>query len=360
MAQTAGICPANETIVTSQNAEVNWKKTHVAIINGDDYEDRHKKNAGLAAKAAIGKGCATVHVAGQMENTTGDIKTYGGTSAGVTAMIQAIGKSSAEGETVLIYVTGHGAENGFGLEKSEGIEHKDFLKLLEDNFSGRRIVFIADSCYSAAFVNMIMESGKLKDVIAMSPGLKNEETSCEYFSYPFWHAIIKGLDVNGNGLATLDEAFYYALRKYREVKPGTDGTYRETLPTVKTIEEVRDGVIMITTDWCGSCKAMYPTFNLTKVRLKGMVEFYAMDVTEGGFDGPVPTLIIRKAGKTVAKSVGAMGFKEFTKWLAKNGVRAGQDGISLKDLYEQGRFDSIVQIFSWQEIRKEIGEQQAA
>jgi len=75
--------------------------------------------------------------------------------------------------------------------------------------------------------------------------------------------------------------------------------------------------------WCGPCAAFAPTFNEVAEDMKDKATFGKVNVDEtpdlaqefGVMS--IPTLLILKNGKEVARSTGAMGKEEFTKYVSE-------------------------------------------
>jgi len=77
-------------------------------------------------------------------------------------------------------------------------------------------------------------------------------------------------------------------------------------------------------DWCGPCKVMAPIFEEVEKDYEGKVEFKKVDVeenpTEAGKYGVmgIPTFVLLKEGKEVARKVGAMPKEILVSWLDSN------------------------------------------
>jgi hypothetical protein len=183
-------------------SEINWARTSLIIINGDT-ELRHRQNASMAAEAGIKRGASAVYVSGLAEKKTASVKTTRAESGQLRQMLSEAGAATEAGDTVFLYVTGHGGKEAFIMEGGAELPHKELLALLEKEFAGRKLVFASDACFSANFVNLLSESRSFSAVTAMSPGVTDEKTSCTYFSAPFWHAVQEGLDLDGNRVKTL-------------------------------------------------------------------------------------------------------------------------------------------------------------
>lgn len=332
---------------------LDWGKTHMLILNGD-REARHLKNTRMAIEAGLSNKAASIYMAGISERIPEGVSHFKGDDRGIREMVIQASENSKEGDTFLIYVTGHGERDAFIKEDGSHIGHKAFLKILLQGGRERSIMFISDACYSANFVDMLMRSG-LPDVTAMSPGLENEQTTCDFFARPYWHAIKSGMDLDSDNVATIEEAFYYAMNRYRRLDPWTSGTYRKSIPMIRSLDEVADGVVMITSDYCGACKMMEPIFNAASLLSKGSIRFYKIDIEDTNHQKGIPALILMKGGRKVTTSVGARDIKGLRSWLGHHGISTEDFRISLKALYEQGRYESIVQISNWPEMKGDLG-----
>lgn len=75
-------------------------------------------------------------------------------------------------------------------------------------------------------------------------------------------------------------------------------------------------------DWCGPCKMMEPIFEEVKKEFEGKVEFKKVDVEEETEMSSqygimaIPTFVILKEGKEVARRQGAMSKETLTGWLS--------------------------------------------
>lgn len=77
-------------------------------------------------------------------------------------------------------------------------------------------------------------------------------------------------------------------------------------------------------DWCGPCQAMKPVFEEVEKDYEGKVEFKKVDVeVEGAMAQEygvvsIPTFVILKDGKEVARKMGAMPKEVLKQWLDSN------------------------------------------
>lgn len=77
-------------------------------------------------------------------------------------------------------------------------------------------------------------------------------------------------------------------------------------------------------DWCGPCKVMKPIFAELEKEYEGKVEFESIDVEENGKMASqyqvmsIPTFVILKDDKEIARHLGAMPKEAFKSWLEEN------------------------------------------
>lgn len=77
-------------------------------------------------------------------------------------------------------------------------------------------------------------------------------------------------------------------------------------------------------DWCGPCKIMEPIFNEIKKDYDGKVEFKKVNVEEDSAMAAkfgvmsIPTFVILKDDKEVARKLGAMPKQVLTGWIDSN------------------------------------------
>ena len=86
-------------------------------------------------------------------------------------------------------------------------------------------------------------------------------------------------------------------------------------------EEIKDGVVLVDfyADWCGPCKMMgqvletMEDINVLKVNTD---EFDELSMKYGVMS--IPTIILFKDGKEVAKNIGFMAREELEEWINQN------------------------------------------
>jgi thioredoxin len=77
-------------------------------------------------------------------------------------------------------------------------------------------------------------------------------------------------------------------------------------------------------DWCGPCKIMEPIFEEVKPEYEGKVEFKKVDVEEDTALSAqygvmsIPTFVILKDDKEVARKLGAMPKEMLKGWIDEN------------------------------------------
>lgn len=77
-------------------------------------------------------------------------------------------------------------------------------------------------------------------------------------------------------------------------------------------------------DWCGPCKVMKPIFDELKPEYEGKVEFEKIDVEADSAKAAqfgvmsIPTFVILKDDKEVARRMGAMPKETLKGWIDEN------------------------------------------
>ena len=77
-------------------------------------------------------------------------------------------------------------------------------------------------------------------------------------------------------------------------------------------------------DWCGPCKVMTPIFAELKAEYAGKVEFESIDVESDRSTASryqvmsIPTFVILKNEKEIARRPGAMPKEALKKWIEEN------------------------------------------
>ncbi len=79
--------------------------------------------------------------------------------------------------------------------------------------------------------------------------------------------------------------------------------------------------------WCGPCKAMAPQFEQASKEWRGKVRFAKLNTEQA--PGPsgqfgirsIPTMILFKNGREIARQSGAMNQAQISQWLQSQGVR---------------------------------------
>jgi thioredoxin 2 len=78
-------------------------------------------------------------------------------------------------------------------------------------------------------------------------------------------------------------------------------------------------------DWCGPCKAMAPQFervaqNLPRVRFAKVETDVNPQATAASQIRSIPTVVLYRGGREVARRSGAMSARELTGWLRERGA----------------------------------------
>jgi len=256
---------------------LDWKRTHLVIIRGKDVDIENEVDIDIdsAVKAGRKNKAASIHFAGKIKQDETGL--YGRDSFEIKRIFEDVRDISKRGDTIFIYIAGHGKKGAFFLSDKTELKYEKLLELMEKNFKGRKVIFASDSCHSNGFVDFSIESKKFPDLTVMSTGSREEPVVRKHFD-GLWHALSSNLDLDGDGIATLEEAFQYGLRA----------------------------------DYCGL--RAYPKFFDTELG-------------------------------TYRSTLDGDGIKEFE--------------MTVKRFYEQGDYGSIVHVFSWEEVGKELGTENA-
>lgn len=77
-------------------------------------------------------------------------------------------------------------------------------------------------------------------------------------------------------------------------------------------------------DWCPPCKRMTPTIREIEKEFKGKIEIVKIDVDQEQAKAEkyeifsIPTYVLEKSGKEVARVSGARSKEEFKKWIEEH------------------------------------------
>ena len=321
------LTPSREGILIPELKSVNGQ-VRVLIINGDGREARHKSNVSKAIGAFISRGIrpSNIFVAGKSRGKlNSEVHQFEGTTKGVSQAISAIrgldGRPLLSSDDVLwVYVTGHGARDGFALE-DKNLTHGSFVRQLK-YFSKNKVVAVFDCCYSGVVPNLLADSGL--NVAAMSPGVEGKETVCHFFANAFWDSIKYGIDMNGDNVSTLEEVFRYSVEVYRnKMLDNPRGSFRRTIAELSNLSQMQSGNVLIElkTPWCAPCKKMAPVLNSFSILTGGAVAVYTIDGEKNPLAGHMkkvlgksafgyPTFVFLKDGKLKHVSSGFTGVPE--------------------------------------------------
>lgn len=92
----------------------------------------------------------------------------------------------------------------------------------------------------------------------------------------------------------------------------------------EVVEEKLPVVVDFSATWCGPCQMFAPIFEEGAKDFKNKVKFAKLDVDKGELTSTefkvqgVPTIILFKKGKIIARTSGAMEKKELIKWVKEN------------------------------------------
>jgi len=183
--------------------ELDTEGTFYALIINGDSEERHSGNV-VKAYEALNANCITDIFLVTLSNGKAS-------KARVAEAVAKIKEKITEKDSLFVYVTGHGSEDGFVLQGDEVLKHGGFISLLSD-FKDRESVYLFDCCYSGAVPPKLIASGF--NATAMAPVVEGNVSHCHLFSPHFWAGIKEGKDTNGDGKSTLEEVFRHAIEAY--------------------------------------------------------------------------------------------------------------------------------------------------
>jgi thioredoxin 1 len=96
-----------------------------------------------------------------------------------------------------------------------------------------------------------------------------------------------------------------------DTKIVSDATFK-----AEVLDSVEPVLVDFHAEWCGPCKAMAPALDAVATEMKGKIKIAKIDVDQNpqtaqsfGIQA-MPTLLILKGGKVVAKQVGALVQKQ--------------------------------------------------
>ncbi len=222
----------NQTPLPIPELEAKGKK-YVVVINGDSFEERHKKNVNRALDALGTRGFQkkNTYVAGELEDEIEGINRYKANKEGVKQMFAGISKNLKPEDKVVVYVTGHGGKHSIVLEGTE-LPHSDFLEFMGP-LKNNDNVYVFDHCYSGVLPGLLMDNGFAGT--ALAPDVKRKECACQGFNPYFWNAIKTGLDIDGDKKSSIAEIFSFVINIYnRSIKESfsgpTNGIFKKSVP----------------------------------------------------------------------------------------------------------------------------------
>ena len=201
-------------------------RTFALVINGDAAA-KHRGNVALALEVLgrMGVGADRLYVlSGTPEAPqTGPAAHYlRPTWASVKGVTKDLAAAIDADDTLIVYTTGHGAWDGgvpVLLLDGETVSVRELIRwLLAIGFGW--LIFVADQCYSGAFVRELERSQR--DVVAISATDAAHEVRCIYFSRPFWRALERQEKAGRlvTAVASLRAAFATAVESLRAGSPG--------------------------------------------------------------------------------------------------------------------------------------------
>ncbi|MFH0737443.1 MAG: thioredoxin family protein [Candidatus Micrarchaeota archaeon] len=306
-------------------SELDWKRTHLVILNGRAHPI-NDESAVAAAMAGLENGAKRIYVAG-LESKDLDKRIRGfGDGSIITnedwrkLLLSAMDRFEKD-DTLFVYITGNSDRTKFEVVEEYKIDHTSIPRTLAELFGGR-LVLLLDQNPCEHFLDALAGRGRFSEITLISSAKKNEAKG-GHFGKRFWDSLKERADPDKDGRSTLKDAFAIGMTEHE----GVEGTYRDYKgdpPMVKTLKDISDGVVMVTADWCGACKQMAPVFRTMDLYSTGTIGFYRIDakdfIAETGENHPLPYLFVKRNGKVMAGSSGAMRMDQFIEWLKKNGT----------------------------------------
>ncbi len=199
-------------------------RTLALLVNNDAEEQRHRGNIRNAYRTLRASGidpCNIYFVSETDRNS--DCRSfispvnYSLDREGIdTALAQISFKLQRNRDTLLIYATGHGEEGVIPLREFESLPYSD-LRTKVEQLEPKLVIAISDLCYGGAIVQEFRQSQRR--VITMSPTTAELTTVCSFFTPHFWDGIRSNrMDVDGNGITSLREAFFRANLIYADIE----------------------------------------------------------------------------------------------------------------------------------------------
>jgi uncharacterized caspase-like protein len=162
---------------------------------------------------------------------------------------------AVEGDMLIFYYTGHGAQDDSGKTyfasydagedlAQSALSVQSIFRIIERNFKGNRVLLTADCCYSGA---LAVEAAKRRSLISYAALTSSRSDSLSTADWTFTEALLRGfrgnakIDRNLDGQIALSELARYARSQMWSVEGQltTFATTREFSPDMRLVEVVR-------------------------------------------------------------------------------------------------------------------------
>ncbi len=224
--QTADREACGTSAATAQPAPGRPAQKYAVLVNGDT-ERRHKMNALNAWRTlrALGFGQDRIFVLTAPDRRVPlpkELIRFRPVQSDFDSVMTKVAGIAAPGDIVVVYGTGHGDTSEEGesyLELRTGevwaFDLRDAVERLRSD-----TVVVMDQCFSGGFIDAFEDTNSRAIVITTVD--RAHPTECSYFAEAFWASFIhpERADRNGDGKASVREAFAAALKAHQEALAG--------------------------------------------------------------------------------------------------------------------------------------------
>ncbi|MBI4238317.1 MAG: hypothetical protein HY696_07875 [Deltaproteobacteria bacterium] len=257
--------------------------SRVAVIINGDREPRHVENVERAAARLRDGGYEVLVVSPERPDGVDGDHYWAPNQAALDAVRARLVATVSADDTVLLYTTGHGTENGLVLP--DATVSGERLAGLVSGLAYRERTVIMDQCFSGNLATRF--AGDPRTLFA-SAGSLNETVCCDRFAPFLWAPDAEIPDLNADGVRTWQERLAYAASKVvgsvprffvgglhyiddgiaeaEATQPAFDGAViavSDEAGLKGALARLRPGevaVVDFSATWCNPCQDYKPTF----------------------------------------------------------------------------------------------------